>query len=106
MFFILDNHTIEILNLVAVGVIPILVAMLTRSTATSAVKSITMVVLNAITAVTTSVLDDGGFTIYGIVVLLIQNIVWSAGLYYGVLKPVGLAGTNSTPAREVPGFIG
>jgi hypothetical protein len=65
-----------------------------------------MVFLNAVSAVTASMLDDGGFTLVGILIVFVQNVVTSAALYYGVLKPQGLAGTNSAPARAVPGFIG
>ncbi len=104
MFHVLDAQMIQVLNLIVVVLIPTLVALVTKFDANPAVKSLTMLVLAAATTILTSILDAGGWTAYGTLMLLVENIITAVSFYYGVAKPVGLAGENSRPARLTGGI--
>lgn len=101
MFYSLSAEWLQLLNLIAVLVIPTVVAIVTRENASSRVKSLTLAGLTALLTIVLGVSDDGGFTVFGLVNLFVQNIVTAVAFYYGVGKPTGLAGTGS-PASKVP----
>ncbi len=106
MFYSLSDNALQLVQLLAVVIIPTLVAMITRRNAARWLKSLCMVALNTLAAICTAILDVGGFTAFGILFLAVQSVAVSAALYYGVLKPTGLAGKDSKPAEAVPGFLG
>lgn len=105
MFYSLAAEWVQILNLLVVLVLPTLTAVLTKEMATSRAKSLTLLALTALLSVGTGVLDDGGFTYFGLAQLFVQNFVVAITVYYGVAKPTGLAGPGS-PASKVPAIIG
>lgn len=74
-------------------IIPLLVGLLTKLNASSSLKSIVMIVLNAIAAfITTSTVDDGSavLTKEGFIAFAL-GVVTSIATYYGVWKPVGVS---------------
>jgi hypothetical protein len=99
LFYSLSTEWVQLLNLVAVLVIPTVVAIVTRENATSRVKALTLAGLTALLTIVTGVVDDGGFTVFGLVNLFVQNVVTAVAFYYGIGKPTGLAGAGSPPSK-------
>jgi hypothetical protein len=102
LFRTLNADWLQWINLLVVVLIPTVVALVTKASASRRFKSITLVALSLVGTIATSVADDGGFTYNGIAQLFVQNTVYSIAMYYGVSKPTGLAGTASPVAQAAP----
>lgn len=74
--------------------VPLVVGVLTKLNASSAIKSISMIVLNAIVAlITLSQVGDGSavFTKEGFIAFA-TGLIASVAAYLGVWKPIGISG--------------
>jgi hypothetical protein len=88
-------------------VLPALVALVTKKLASSGLKAIVLAVLSAVSGILTSVAANGGdFDWKKALTSFIVSFVTASATHYGLLKPVGISGTNGVVANAVPGGIG
>lgn len=106
MFVELSSEALQVLNLFVAFIIPILVALVTKRYADSAVKTLVLLVLAALLAVGTTVLDDGSFVLFDLIMLFAQNVLVAVVAHYGILKPVRVTGKEGAVAGAVPNGIG
>ncbi len=82
-------------------IVPILVGLLTKLDASSAVKGLVNLVLSAIAGlIATAVVSDGVLTKEAVVAGFMA-LVASVGTYYGVLKPIGVTGSVQRATANV-----
>lgn len=98
----LNEQALEVLNLVVSLLIPIAVAVVTKQWAPSRVKTGVLVLLAALLAVLTALLDSGTFVPWDAVMLFVQNVVVAVAVHVGVLKPAGITGAEGAAARILP----
>lgn len=84
-------------------VVPLLVALLVKARASSAVKAIANAVLSATAGALATLSEAGGFLSADLGVSIFYAWVASIATYQGLLKPTGIAGAI---AVTVPGGLG
>lgn len=88
-------------------VLPAVTAFVTQRFATGAVKSLTLLALSLISGGAASlVATDGDFELKAAIIGFFVTFVTGVASHFGLLKPVGLTGTDGAIARSVPGGLG
>lgn len=86
---------------------PALVALVTSKVASGAVKSVTLLLLAAIPAAYDQVVDvAGAFDLRQFIFTTIAVFMLSVGVHFGLLKPVGLTGSEGAIQQALPRGIG
>ena len=88
---------IYLLNLGVSVVLPMVVALVTKADAPSAVKAYTLLFLSAVNGFLLEVITAGGFANFDwqtAVVGTVVSFIISVGVHNGLLKPAELTGTN------------
>lgn len=101
---------VQLLTLLVSVVLPALVALVTKRMASPALKSVTLLLLAALTgflsellhALTTALPFDLGAAAFTWLASFLIAVV----SHYGLLKPTGLTGSQGVIAAAVPGGIG
>lgn len=78
-------------NLVAAVLIPLFVGIVTKASASSAVKSLVLVIANAANALVEQAVNDDGLLTEATLRAFITSVVVSVAMYYGVFKPTTVA---------------
>jgi hypothetical protein len=95
---------VQIVSVLVGTLIPILTALVTRSTASSGVKAVVSLGLSAVTGFGTEFINAGdAFYWQGALLTTIVTFVTSVATYYGLWKPTNVAGSNSAAARAFTG---
>lgn len=82
-------------------IVPILVGLVTKLHASSAVKGLVNLVLSAIAGLVATAIATDGVLTKTAVVAGFMALVASVGTYYGVLKPVGVTGAVQRSTANV-----
>jgi hypothetical protein len=85
--------------LLAVG-IPIIVGLISKSSASSGLKSTLNVVLSALVTAVTTILDHANADVAHVIRDFIYTAGFSFATYYGVWKPTGIAGTIAAKTEK------
>jgi hypothetical protein len=88
-----DNlHLVQVLNVVVATVLPLLVALVTKTTTSPGAKAWLLAFLTVLGAfITTYVNNPDSFDVWGAVLTAITSFLVSIGLHYGLWKPTGVA---------------
>jgi hypothetical protein len=78
-------------HLVITIFIPLLVGLVTKVSASSAVKSITLIVANAINVLAQQAINDAGLVTEASLRTFVTSVVVSVAIYYGAWKPLEVA---------------
>lgn len=89
----LSHEWAESVRLLLAICIPIIVGLITKSSASSGLKSTLGVVISAFVAGATTILDDADADVAGVIRAFILTSVTAGATYYNVWKPTGIAGT-------------
>ena len=88
-------------------VLPALVALVTSKFASSKFKGVVLAALSALTGVVTSLqATDGALDLKVAFTSFVITFVTAVAVHYGLLKPVGLTGSNGAVANAVPSGLG
>lgn len=97
------NNPVEFARVLGL-LVPLAVAMLTRSNASTAVKSVANIALSAVAASVAMIVGtDGGWDWGGFFNAWFNAFLTGIVAYYGALKPIGIAPVVALKTR---GFIG
>jgi len=91
---------VTLLQILVSMVLPLVVGIVVKQVAQPAVKSITLAVLSAVTAIATTALSSGGEIGKDTVVQAIIGFVIAVGSYYGIWKPTGISNTVNTATQN------
>lgn len=95
------------LTFVVATVLPALVALVTSKLSSSAFKGLALAALSAAAGVVTSLQLSGGvFEWQTALTSFFITFVTATAVHYGLLKPVGVTGSNGAVANSVPGGLG
>lgn len=98
------------LMLLVSGVLPMLVALVTRRMASSALKAVTLLFLTAVVGFTgelyDAVVNAAPFDFGTVAASWLLSFLVAVASHYGVLKPTGVTGSQGVIAKAVPGGIG
>ena len=97
----LSHEWAETVRLLLAVCIPIIIGLITKSSASGGLKSTLNVVVSAFVTGVTTLLDNANATVAGTLRSFIFTAVASFAAYYGVWKPNGVAGTV---AAKTAGF--
>lgn len=78
-------------NMVIAVLIPLVVGLVTKASASSAVKSVALIVANGINALAQQAMNDNGFVTHATLRTFVTSLVVSIAMYYGVWKPTTTA---------------
>jgi hypothetical protein len=95
--------TVQVVSILIGTLIPILVALVTRSTAPAGVKAVVNLALSAVTAFLTEYINSTNFVWQQALLTTVMTFVVSVATYYGLWKPTNVAGSGSAAARAVTG---
>jgi len=85
-------RVVQTLNVVVSVFLPILVALVTKTTTSAAVKAWLLALLNVLAAfITTYINDPDTFDLYGAVLTAVVSFATSVAVYYGLWRPTGVA---------------
>lgn len=100
-------NAVQIVSVLVGTFIPILTALVTKSTAKPGVKAVTTLALSAIAAFGTEFINHEGDAFYwqGALLTTVVTFVVAVATYYGLWRPTNVAGSNSAAGRA-PGLIG
>lgn len=105
MMYALDQITINSLfvTLIVSTLIPLLVGVVTKLGASSSIKVVTMLVLNAVSALFTVGTQQDGTAVISktAAIYALFGVVQSVALYYGVWKPSGVSAAINTKTSNV-----
>jgi hypothetical protein len=88
-------------------VLPAIVALVTKQTASGTVKSLTLLLLSAITAAAVQIQQAGGTFDWQLTLRdTIVSFVIAVSVHFGLLKSTGLTGSNGAIQTRVSGGIG
>lgn len=97
-------NTVQIVSLFVGTVIPILTALITKSTAPSGVKAVTALALSAVAAFGTEFINHtDNFYWQGALLTTLLTFMVSVATYYGLWRPTNVAGASSPTARAITG---
>lgn len=98
---------VQIVSVLVATIIPILTALVTKSTAAPGVKSVVTLGLSAIAGFGSEFIkaSEAGATFYwqGALLTTIVTFVVAVATYYGLWKPTNVAGSNSAAAHAFTG---
>ena len=95
--------TVQVVSILIGTVIPILVALVTRSTARPGVKAVVNLALSALSGFGTEYINSTNFVWQQALLTTVVTFVVSVATYYGLWKPTNVAGRNSPTARAITG---
>lgn len=95
--------TVQVASLLIGVFIPILVALVTKSTAPAGVKAVVHLALAAVTAFLTEYVNDPDFVWQQALLSTVMTFVVGVALYAGLWRPTNLAGSASPTARAITG---
>ncbi len=81
--------------------VPLIVGLVTKLRASSAVKGLANLVLSAVAGVIAAAIAGGGILTKQSVVAGFLSLVGSVGAYYGVLKPTGVTGAIQVATADI-----
>ena len=82
---------VTMLNLLLSTVLPLAVGVVTKKVASSKVRTVMLLALSTVAAVTVQAINDAGLVTDASVTLAVQNFVVAVAMYFGVWKPTGIA---------------
>lgn len=91
---------VSVWGLVVVFVLPIAVALVTKSSASKQVKTATLIVLAAAITVGQSIIAAGQFEVKDTLVTFVGLVLAAVAAHLGVEKPLGLTGSEGAFATE------
>ena len=96
------------LALYVAPLLPIVVALVTKSGASPALKGTLLVALAAVTALVAPAVQNGtGIEIDGrFLGSFVVTVLVALGAHFGLLKPAGITGEDGKVAQAVPGGLG
>lgn len=97
-----DASTIDVLTVARLCglVVPLVVAVITKKSASQGLKSVLNVALSAVSGVVAlTIAGQGALTISGFFNAIINAFVTSIIAYYGAYKPTGIAGTIAVKTK-------
>lgn len=89
-------------NLVVAVLIPLAVGLVTKVSASSAVKAVTLIVANAVNALAEQAMNDNGLVTESTFRGFVTSLVVSIALYYGVWKPTTVAPKVAAVTGDAP----
>lgn len=97
---ILNSEWLQVLSLAVAYIIPTIVALVTARLASSSVKTAVLIVLAALLAGGSEVLDKGSFTWSAAALLFLTNVTVAVASHFGVTRNIGLSGQGSKFATD------
>lgn len=98
------------LMLLVSGVLPALVALVTKRMASSGLKAVVLLFLSALLGFATemynAVVHAAEFNFGRVAAQWLLSFLVAVAAHYGLLKPTGLTGSQGVIARGVPGGVG
>lgn len=96
------------LTLYVAPLIPVVVALVTKAKAPQWVKAGVLVVLAAVSALVTPVIQNGGSLTVdrAFVGAFAVSLVGAIAAHFGIGKPLGITGSEGVIAQNVPGGLG
>lgn len=95
------------LNAVISIFLPIIVALVTKQTASGTWKSLTLLALSIVTATLTQIQASGGtFDLVETAKATLLSFVVAVATHFGLLKPMSVTGTDGAVQSKVTGGIG
>lgn len=101
-----DEITLDVtyLNLILAVALPAIVALVTRRLASPGVKALVLALLTILAGVIQQVINNNGtFSVKETVGTILVQFVSAVALHYGLLKPIGVTGTNGALQRATAG---
>lgn len=95
--------TVQVVSILIGTVIPILVALVTRSTARPGLKAVVNLALSALSGFGTEYINSANFVWQQALLTTVVTFVVSVATYYGLWKPTNVAGSSSSAARAITG---
>lgn len=95
--------TVQVVSILIGTLIPILVALVTKSTAPPGVKAIVNLALSAVSGFGTEFVNDANFVWQQALLTTVVTFVVSVASYYGLWKPTNVAGASSPIGRAITG---
>lgn len=97
-------NSVQIVAVMVGTVIPILTALVTRSTASSSVKALVSLGLSAVASFGTEFINNHDhFYWQGALLTTVVVFITSVGTYMGLWKPTNIAGSKSKAAKALTG---
>jgi hypothetical protein len=87
-------------GLVVGSLLPIVVALVTKSSAPKSVKAGVLLVLSAAIAVGQDIVAAGSFEVKETILKFAALVLVAVGVHLGVTKPLGVTGSNGIAATE------
>ena len=98
---------LDLLNLLLAAVLPVLTALVTARFASSALKTLVLIVLTVISTALQGVFADSGqLPVREFVIATTLQFLLSVGFHFGLLKPTGITGEAGAVALAVPVGLG
>ncbi len=95
------------LMIAATVVLPLLVGLVTKRVASSGLKALLLLILSVLaTLINQLIVAEGHFEMEPFLRDAVVQFVLAVGLHYGLLKPIGVTGTNGIIQQKVTGGIG
>jgi len=95
--------SVQVVSILIGTLIPILVALVTRSTAPPGVKAVVNLALSAVTGFGAEYVNDVNFVWQQALLTTVVTFVVSVATYYGLWKPTNVASSSSPAARAITG---
>lgn len=95
----LSPEAVQYVQLLVGSVLPVVVALATKRLAASSVKAWTLAALAALTAVAVQLASPDGFVLLDVLGGFVRTLVAGVALHYGLLKPVGITGSDGALAE-------
>lgn len=95
--------TVQVVSLLVGTLIPILVALVTKSTAQPGVKAVVNLALSAVSGFGAEYINSAHFVWQQALLTTVVTFVVSVATYYGLWKPTNVAGSSSPTARALTG---
>lgn len=95
--------TVQVVSILIGTVIPIVVALVTRSTARPGLKAVVNLGLSALSGFGTEYINSANFAWQQALLTTVVTFVVSVATYYGLWKPTNVAGSASPAAHAITG---
>jgi len=95
--------TVQVVSILIGTFIPILVALVTKSTATPRVKALVNLALSAASGFGAEFINSANFVWQQALLTTVVTFAVSVATYYGLWKPTNVAGSGSAAGRAITG---